>query len=77
MCLLRSAVTTKTMGFEPLEIGLFHYANEMGYGVADLERIDVLGTPVDEVVKPFKPHETAHLQFQWQEADAARYLNIG
>ena len=71
------AVTTKAMGFEPLEIGLFHYANEMGYGVADLERISVLGTPVDEVITPFKPHETAHLQFQWQEAEAARYLNIG
>ena len=48
-----------------------------GYGVADLEQIDVLGTPVDEVIKPFKPHEKTPLQFQWQEADAARYLNIG
>lgn len=71
------AVTAKTMGFEPLEIGLFHYANEMGYGVADLEQIDVLGTPVDQVIKPFKPHETTPLQFQWQEADAAHYLNVG
>ena len=71
------AVTTKAMGFEPLEIGLFHYANGMGYGVADLERIDVLGTPVDEVIKSFKPHETTPLQFQWQEAEAARYLDIG
>ena len=71
------AVTAKAMGFEPLEIGLFHYANEMGYGVADLEQIDVLGTPVDEVIKPFKPHETTPLQFQWQEADAAHYLNVG
>ena len=68
------AVTSKAMGFEPLEIGLLHYANEMGYGVADLERIEILGTPVEEVITGFKPHETAELQFQWHEANAGTYL---
>ncbi|MCZ6679014.1 MAG: DUF362 domain-containing protein [Candidatus Poribacteria bacterium] len=71
------AVTAKAMGFEPARIGLLHYANEMGYGVAELDRIDVLGTPVEEVIKPFKPHEKAPLQFQWQEANAMRYLPVG
>ena len=71
------AVTAKAMGFEPLEIGLLHYANEMGYGTADLNQIDVLGSPVKEVLKPFKPHEKAALQFQWQEANAMRYLSMG
>jgi len=68
------AVTTKAMGFEPMDIGLFVYAHELGYGVADLAQIDVLGTPVDEVIIPFKPHERTHLQLQWQEADARQYL---
>ena len=68
------AVTTKTMGFEPLEIGLFHYANEMGYGTADLSNIEVVGPAVETVATSFKPHETAELQFQWQEANPADYL---
>lgn len=68
------AVTTKAMGFEPLEIGLFHYANEMGYGTADLNKIDIVGSAVETVAISFKPHETAELQFQWQEANPAEYL---
>ena len=68
------AVTTKAMGFEPLEIGLFHYANEMGYGTADLSQIDIVGPSVDTVATSFKPHETTELQFQWQEASPTEYL---
>ena len=68
------AVTSKAMGFEPLEIGLLHYADTMGYGVADLEQIEILGTPVNKVITAFKPHETADLQFQWHEANAGTYL---
>jgi uncharacterized protein (DUF362 family) len=68
------AVTAKAMGFEPLELGLLHYANEMGYGTADLESIEVLGTPIEDIVRSFKPHEKTELQFQWHEAHAAHYL---
>ncbi len=68
------AAAAKTMGFEPLEIGLFHYANEMGYGVADLSKIDILGPALETVAMSFKPHEMAELQFQWQESNATEYL---
>jgi uncharacterized protein (DUF362 family) len=71
------AVTAKAMGFEPLRIGLLHYANEMGYGVADLNRIDVLGTPIEDVTQSFKPHERTPLQFQWHEANVMSYLHAG
>ena len=68
------AVTSKAMGFEPMEIGLFNYANELGYGTADLNNIDIIGPDVESVAIPFKPHETADLQFQWQEDEASEYL---
>lgn len=68
------AVTTKAMGFEPLEIGLFHYANEMGYGTAELSQIEIVGPNVDTVATSFKPHETTELQCQWQEASPMEYL---
>lgn len=68
------AVTSKAMGFEPMEIGLFNYANELGYGTADLNDIDIIGPDVESVAIPFKPHETTDLQFQWQEDEASEYL---
>ena len=68
------AVTSKTMGFEPLEIGLFRYADELGYGTADLSQIEIVGPSVEDVAMVFKPHETAELQFQWQDAESGEYL---
>ncbi len=68
------AVTSKAMGFEPLEIGLFYYANEMGYGTADLSKIDIVGPAVETIATSFKPHETTEQQFQWQETNAEDYL---
>ena len=68
------AVTSKTMGFEPLEIGLFRYADELGYGTADLSQIEIVGPSVEDVAIAFKPHETAELQFQWQDAESGEYL---
>ena len=60
------AVVAKAMGFEPLELGLLRYGNDLGMGIADLARIDVLETPVADVLTPFKPHDTTELQMQWQ-----------
>ncbi len=68
------AVTSKAMGFEPMEIGLFNYANELGYGTADLNNIDIIGVDIESVAIPFKPHETTDLQFQWHEDESSEYL---
>lgn len=68
------AVTSKTMGFEPMEIGLFNYANELGYGTADLNKIEIIGPAIESVAIPFKPHETTELQFQWQDSDSEALL---
>ena len=68
------AVMAKAMGFEPLELGLLHYANELGLGVADLSRITVLETPIAAVRKQFKPHEKTHLQMQWQVPNAMQLI---
>lgn len=68
------AVTSKAMGFEPMEIGLFNYANELGYGIADLDKIEIIGPTIESVAIPFKPHETTELQFQWQDSDSEALL---
>lgn len=68
------AVTSKAMGFEPMEIGLFNYANKLGYGTADLNNIEIIGPDVESVAIPFKPHETAELQLQWQDNESGEFL---
>lgn len=68
------AVMAKAMGFEPMELGLLHYANILEYGVADLERIEVLGTQIAEIAQVFTPHESTQQQLQWREASVEQFL---
>ena len=68
------SVMAKAMGFEPMELGLLHYADSLGYCVGDLTRIEVLGTPIVDVAKAFKPHETTDKQLQWREASVEQFL---
>ncbi len=68
------AVMSKAMGFDPLSLGLLNYANQLGIGVADLARIDILDTPLDDIAIAFTPHETNEQQLQWQDTEADQYL---
>ncbi len=68
------AVMAKVMGFEPMELGLLHYANTLEYGICDLDRIEVLGTSIAEIEQSFKPHETTEKQLQWRETSVEQFL---
>lgn len=39
-------------------LGCLHCADTLGYGVADLGRIEVRGVPIAEVACAFRTHET-------------------
>lgn len=60
------AVVARSMGFEPLEIGTIFYADGMGMGIGDLNRILVLGGNVNDHIHPFKPHDSIEKQRLWQ-----------
>ncbi|GAI99058.1 unnamed protein product, partial [marine sediment metagenome] len=47
-------VAAAVMGIDPLKIEYVKLAFEQGMGCADLSRIQVLGTSIEEVKKPFK-----------------------
>ena len=64
-------VMTKAMGFEPAEMGLLHYAEQLGLGVTDLNRINIVGGSIKGVQRAFTPHEKTPLQLQWQVPQAA------
>ncbi len=68
------AVMSKAMGFEPMQLGLLHYADVLQLGVGDLERIEVLGVPIREVAQSFTPHETTAQQLDWRAPEVEQYL---
>ena len=59
------AVISKAMGFEPLEIGTIFYGDAIGLGVGNMDKIRISGGRLEELVIPFKGHETIDLQRQW------------
>ena len=60
------AVSAAVMGFDPREIGYLVYAQDAGLGVADLERIRVVGDPVARVGRRFVPHSNHPVQRHWR-----------
>ncbi|OGD58702.1 hypothetical protein A3K78_09505 [Candidatus Bathyarchaeota archaeon RBG_13_52_12] len=60
------SVMAKIMGFDPLDIGYLHYLNDWGIGVADLDRIKVVGEPIEKVYRKFRPHPTYRDQLNWR-----------
>lgn len=70
------AVMTAAMGFDPGEMGTLHYGQRLGLGISDLDAIDILGSSLTEVARPFKPHETTPLQLAWHRYDADEVLRV-
>lgn len=50
-------LATKVMGFDPKKINYLAAMNEAGMGQGDLEKITVLGTPLDQCLYHFKVDE--------------------
>jgi uncharacterized protein (DUF362 family) len=50
-------VATKIMGFDPKRVLYLSSMNEAGMGQGDLEKIQVIGTPLDQCLYKFKAHE--------------------
>ena len=61
------AVAAKIMGFEPLEeVGYIYYGNELGLGVGDMKKIQVLGADMESVSRKFKPNPNYDTERLWR-----------
>jgi len=60
------ATAARVMGFDPFEVGYLYYLNNWGVGVADSNGIEVLGIPISEVTRRFKPHYNYRAQLGWK-----------
>ncbi|MHA2394784.1 MAG: DUF362 domain-containing protein [Promethearchaeota archaeon] len=62
-------VATKLMGLDPSEIGYLQYAaGNYGFkslGTGELSNIQIIGEPLDEVQRRFKPHSNYIEQKKW------------
>ena len=68
------AVFCKIVGFNPSDIGYLHFLNEQGVGVADLDRIKVVGASIEDVSMRFKPHPGLNEQLTWREGNKHGYV---
>jgi uncharacterized protein (DUF362 family) len=68
------AVFCKIMGFDPLDVGYLHYLDEQGIGVADLDRVKVVGAPIEDLSMRFKPHRSFKKQRTWREGNKHGYV---
>lgn len=59
------AVAAAVMGFDPLQIGYLRYAHDAGLGVADLDRIAIVGDPIASVARRCVPHSNDIIQRHW------------
>ncbi|MCS7365120.1 MAG: DUF362 domain-containing protein [archaeon GB-1867-035] len=60
------AVTAKLMGFNPLEIGYLYYLDKWGEGVANIDKIEIIGGKIEDFSIKFKPHRTYLSQKNWK-----------
>ncbi len=65
------AVAAYLMGFDPRSIGYLYFCSEDGLGEGSIEKIRVIGTPLEECKHAFKPHRSYHTQLSWQETGEA------
>lgn len=59
------AVMAHLLGHDPARVGYLQYCHRAGLGVADLDRIRVLGPPLHELQRRCRPSDTLLTQLDW------------
>ena len=73
--LAADVVGTNLMGFSIDRVGYLAYCRQMGLGVGDLSRIEIVGNvTMADCSRPFRPHATYQRQLGWQMRHAEKYL---
>jgi uncharacterized protein (DUF362 family) len=65
------AVLAKIMGFDPYDIGYLYYLDEWKVGTIDLSKIEIVGTPIEQVGRSFRPHPRYRQMLEWKSAEPA------
>jgi uncharacterized protein (DUF362 family) len=65
------AIGAAAMGFDPMRIGYLRLAHEAGLGIADPERIEVLGDVLAKVARRCVPHSNVFIHRHWDRPSLA------
>lgn len=65
------AVGAAAMGFDPMRVGYLRLAHEAGLGVADLDRIEVVGDGLEKVTRRCVPHSNIVVHRHWDQRGAS------
>jgi len=58
-------VGIELMGIDFAKIGYLNYCTQMGLGIADLNKIEIVGENLKDHIKPYKLHENFDKQLEW------------
>lgn len=59
-------VACEVMGVDFFKVGYLSILASSGSGEADMERIEVVGAPLDECIRPFRLHSKVESQYRWK-----------
>ncbi|MGB9756961.1 MAG: DUF362 domain-containing protein [Candidatus Bipolaricaulaceae bacterium] len=65
------AAAATLMGFDPEKIGYLVYCARLGLGEPSRENWEVVGDPLEEAVRPYRPHRTFAEQLRWELSGTA------
>jgi uncharacterized protein (DUF362 family) len=58
-------VAVELMGIDFAKVGYLNYCAKTGLGVADLDKIEIIGESINKHIKPYKLHENIEKQLIW------------
>ncbi len=64
------------MGFDPQSIGYLYFCSQDGLGEGDINKLDVIGTPIEECRRPFRPHQSFQAQLEWKKMGDIVFNNL-
>jgi uncharacterized protein (DUF362 family) len=60
-------VAAYLMGFDPQSIGYLYFCSQDELGEGDINKIKIIGTPLDECMHVFRPHRSYQTQLGWRK----------
>lgn len=70
------SVAATLMGFSPEDIGHIYFCKMDGMGEGDMKKVKILGNPLSEYIRPFKPHQSYAKQLGWKKDGGAAFKKL-
>jgi len=69
-------VAAYLMGFDPQSIGYLYFCSQDGLGEGDINKIKIIGVPLEECKRTFRPHQSYQAQLGWKKKGEAVFKKV-